>query len=77
MRTVLRSTLIAGLTGALMVSAAWAGIGLSPVPTPSLPAEVTGATSGDSTTATATNGDAPAPLALGGGRCWSGPPRPR
>ena len=37
MRTVVRSTLIAGMTGALMVSAAWAGIGLSPVPAPSAP----------------------------------------
>lgn len=34
MRTVLRSTLIAGLTGTLMVSAAWAGIGLAPAPVP-------------------------------------------
>jgi hypothetical protein len=32
MHTVVRSTLIAGLTGALMVSAAWAGIGISPLP---------------------------------------------
>ena len=39
MRTVVRSTLLAGMTGTLMVSAAWAGIGLAPVPTPSLPAE--------------------------------------
>jgi hypothetical protein len=37
MRTVLRSTLIAGLTGTLMVSAAWAGIGLAPAPAPSVP----------------------------------------
>ncbi|MBK5306477.1 MAG: hypothetical protein JJD92_07300 [Frankiaceae bacterium] len=37
MRTLVRSTLLAGLTGTLMVSAAWAGIGISPVPTPSLP----------------------------------------
>ena len=37
MRTVVRSTLIAGMTGALMVSAAWAGIGISPVPVPSAP----------------------------------------
>lgn len=34
MRNVVRSTLIAGLTGTLMVSVAWAGIGLVPVPTP-------------------------------------------
>ena len=42
MRTVVRSTLLAGLTGTLMVSAAWAGIGISPLPSagpelPSLP----------------------------------------
>ncbi|MEX2290418.1 MAG: hypothetical protein WD794_08860 [Mycobacteriales bacterium] len=37
MRTVVRSTLLAGLTGTLMVSAAWAGIGIVPVPVPSLP----------------------------------------
>ncbi len=42
MRTVVRSTLIAGLTGSLMVSAAWAGIGLAPVPTPSLPTTAAG-----------------------------------
>jgi hypothetical protein len=33
-RNVVRSTLIAGLTGTLMVSVAWAGIGLVPVPDP-------------------------------------------
>ena len=32
MRSVVRSTLIAGLTGVLMVSVAWAGIGISPTP---------------------------------------------
>ena len=36
MRTVVRSTLIAGMTGTLMVSAAWAGIGISPLPVPSM-----------------------------------------
>ena len=35
MRTVVRSTLIAGMTGTLMVSAAWAGISIVPVPLPS------------------------------------------
>ncbi len=39
MRNAVRSTLIAGMTGTLMVSAAWAGIGIAPVPLPSLPAE--------------------------------------
>ncbi len=38
MRTILRTTLVAGLTGTLMVSAAWAGIAIAPVPVPSLPA---------------------------------------
>jgi hypothetical protein len=40
MRTVVRSTLIAGMTGTLMVSAAWAGIGISPLPVPSATSEV-------------------------------------
>ncbi len=34
MRNVVRSTLLAGMTGTLMVSAAWAGIGIAPVPVP-------------------------------------------
>jgi hypothetical protein len=50
MRTVVRSTLIAGLTGTLMVSAAWAGIGLVPVPVP-VP-EVGGVVGGAAQTAT-------------------------
>ncbi|MCW2613785.1 MAG: primase [Frankiales bacterium] len=38
MRTLVRSTLLAGFTGTLMVSVAWAGVGLAPVPsTPPLP----------------------------------------
>jgi hypothetical protein len=37
MRHVVRSTLLAGMTGTLMVSAAWAGIGIAPVPLPTLP----------------------------------------
>jgi len=37
MRNVLRSTVIAGVTGSLVVAAAWAGVGIGPVPTPSLP----------------------------------------
>src|SRR3954452_16062938 len=61
MRTIVRSTLIAGLTGSLMVSAAWAGIGLSPSPVPTAlpalpgaPAAVTTTDSGNGTTAAAT-----------------------
>ena len=34
MRSIVRSTLLAGLTGTLMVSAAWAGVGLAPAPVP-------------------------------------------
>ena len=41
--TVVRSTLLAGLTGTLMVSAAWAGIGISPLPVPSAPTALPGA----------------------------------
>jgi hypothetical protein len=37
MRNVVRSTFVAGLTGTLMVSVAWAGIGIAPVPVPSIP----------------------------------------
>ena len=63
MRTVVRSTLIAGMTGALMVSAAWAGIGITPVPAPTLPAEVAGVTDAETGT-TATEGTAPAGVSL-------------
>ena len=34
MRNLVRSTLLAGLTGTLLVSVAWAGVGLAPVPEP-------------------------------------------
>ncbi|HVE73770.1 MAG TPA: hypothetical protein VNA30_01580 [Mycobacteriales bacterium] len=34
MRSLLRSTVLAGLTGSLIVGAAWAGVGLAPVPVP-------------------------------------------
>ena len=36
MHTLVKTTLVAGLTGTLMVSAAWAGIGLAPVPSASV-----------------------------------------
>ena len=52
MRTVVRSTLIAGMTGALMVSAAWAGIGISPLPLPTA-APVVSVATGEGTAATA------------------------
>ena len=42
MHRIVRTTLLAGLTGALSVSVAWAGVGLVPVPTPpALPEGVT------------------------------------
>ena len=57
MRAVLRSTLVAGLTGTLMVSAAWAGIIVAPTSVPSQP--VTGGSGGAASalpTGTATTG---------------------
>ena len=51
MRNVVRSTVLAGATGVLMLSVAWAGIGLTPPPVPTEPSEVvstgTSAVSGD------------------------------
>ena len=44
MRTAVRSTIVAGLTGTLIVSAAWAGTGLVPVPVPAASVAVEGAT---------------------------------
>ncbi|MCW2665443.1 MAG: hypothetical protein JWN57_405, partial [Frankiales bacterium] len=41
MHPLVRSTLLAGLTGSLLVGAAWAGVGLSPVPVP-VPAPTAG-----------------------------------
>jgi hypothetical protein len=38
MRAILRSTLVAGLTGVLIVSAAWAGVSFSPLGSPTDPA---------------------------------------
>ena len=38
MRNALRTSLVAGATGALALATAWAGVGIGPVPTPSLPA---------------------------------------
>ena len=76
MRTVVRSTLVAGLTGTLMVSVAWAGIGLAPVPVPPLPATGTAAdapaaateeVAGATTTTTAVN-----PVTLGAGQLLVG-----
>ena len=38
MRRLVRTALVAGTTGAVALSAAWAGVGLAPVPVPTLPA---------------------------------------
>jgi hypothetical protein len=43
LRALLRTTLLAGLTGSLVVSAAWAGVGLSPLPVPSAAEQAAGA----------------------------------
>ena len=71
MHTLVRSTLLAGLTGTLMVSAAWAGIGIAPAPVPvplPLGAEAGQATqpvTGDETGAGATLALAPGGLYVG------------
>ncbi|MBK5306476.1 MAG: hypothetical protein JJD92_07295 [Frankiaceae bacterium] len=69
MRTVVRSTLIAGMTGALMVSVAWAGIGISPLPGASAPTEIGQVGLPGSTAVTGTqvqaNGINPASLGAG------------
>jgi hypothetical protein len=79
MRTVVRSTLIAGLTGALMVSVAWAGIGISPVPRSSQAADtaggVTGATGTTSSTGTAAATTPVNPVTLGAGQVLVGAAR--
>ena len=73
MRTVVRTTLLAGLTGTLMVSAAWAGIGLAPVPVPELPTDgvqsVAEPAPEEGTTAAATPVD---PATLGAGQLLVG-----
>src|SRR5690349_2047075 len=76
MRTVVRSTLIAGMTGALMVSVAWAGIGISPVPGGSAPAAVTDAVNGLPGTPAVAGGSVQAnginPVSLGAGELLVG-----
>ena len=75
MRNVLRSTLLAGVTGSLVVAAAWAGIGTAPVPTPTVPpvpnVAVPGATTAGRTalTVATTTGSLPA---LGQGQILAG-----
>src|SRR5215212_7129746 len=76
MRTAVRSTLIAGLTGTLMVSAAWAGIGISPLPIASSAPEVStplgaGKVAADAPTTSAT-GTATTAAALSGGQVLAG-----
>ena len=76
MRQLVRSTLVAATTGALLVTAAWAGIGLapvpsSPVPTPTLPTAPlpTGAPGGRTAVTAALSGE---PVALGAGQILAG-----
>ena len=45
MRNVLRTSLVAGATGALALATAWAGVGIGPVPAPTVP-PVTGTVAG-------------------------------
>ncbi|MDX6199460.1 MAG: hypothetical protein QOJ79_2611 [Actinomycetota bacterium] len=52
MRAVVRSTLLAGMTGVLMVSVAWAGIGISPTPGAGSPTDLLAGASGTTTSAT-------------------------
>jgi hypothetical protein len=75
LRNVVRSTLLAGMTGTLMVSAAWAGIGIAPVPVPSLPTE--GLAAPTAPRATTTESSAPTaagvdPATLGAGQLLVG-----
>jgi len=76
MRTVVRSTLLAGMTGMLMVSAAWAGIAIAPVPLPTATDAQragTAAVTGDATTGTtATTALAVNPVTLGAGQLLAG-----
>src|SRR3954467_8689471 len=76
MRTAVRTTLIAGLTGTLMVSAAWAGIGISPLPLASTAPEVsvpqTTHHSAAETPATAAATTAASPVTLGAGQLLVG-----
>lgn len=77
MRTLVRSTLLAGLTGTLMVSAAWAGVGISPLPVPSAPETVRAAlpkvATGDGPAAASAAGTtAVSPAALGAGQLLVG-----
>jgi hypothetical protein len=71
LRNVFRSTLIAGLTGVLMVSVAWAGIGVAPMLGAATPATAPDQPSG--TTASSTGGaTAASTQALGAGQVLVG-----
>lgn len=75
MRKIARSSLVAGATGVLLVTVAWAGVGIAPVPTPTVPpvpgavGSVTGATPGKTALTVATGTDMPA---LGAGQILAG-----
>jgi hypothetical protein len=63
MRPMFRSVLVAGLTGTLMVSAAWAGVSFTPLPVPSGVPAVLGGGGGASTAAATHPAAAAAPRA--------------
>ncbi|HVE64730.1 MAG TPA: hypothetical protein VNB94_13140 [Mycobacteriales bacterium] len=78
MRKALRSVALAGMTGALMVTAGWAGVGLVPVPTASAPTApatgdaVDGVLIDDAGALPVTGAGAPARAQLGAGRLLVG-----
>src|SRR6476469_10015343 len=76
MRAIVRSTLLAGMTGVLMVSVAWAGIGISPTPGAGSAKGLLGTTSGTADSgATGSTAAAPAatnPVSLGAGQVLVG-----
>jgi hypothetical protein len=82
MRAVVRSTLLAGMTGVLMVSVAWAGIGISPTPGAGSPTDLLAGASGtttsatDSTTAATPSSTSTAALGAGHGHGCALPGRP-
>jgi hypothetical protein len=79
MRAVVRSTVLAGLTGTMMLGAAWAGIGIAPPPVSTPPVDVKVPVSADAPTAgtdvTAAAGDVALPFdpsTLAGGQMLVG-----
>ena len=71
MRNLVRSTLVAAVTGACMVSVAWAGVGLSPMLGPVAPTALPGTTTTSTSTA-ATTSSPTNPVTLGAGQVLVG-----